>query len=208
MKESKGKKLPRVVYLPDEALQLARTLANKYPEGPIFRNADGLPWKRYAINCAFIRLQKKLGRKLHLGAFRKSWATEAMKNGVDPHHRRPPAGPFQSIHACQSLCEDGARPGLHERAGEEGDRQVSPPDMLPDPRMETPRSQAGGAVAYLTRVLFDKSRATPQGSGQRAGSHILGIDFGGVNQMPCVIPHKVPFVFIIFARLLLDDGPL
>jgi integrase len=83
VKEFKGKKLPRVVYLPDEAFALARKLAAAYETGPIFRNADGVPWTRYAINCAFIRLQKKLGRKLHLGAFRKSFATEALKNGVD-----------------------------------------------------------------------------------------------------------------------------
>lgn len=83
VKESKGKKLPRVVYFTDEAKELAKRLAEQHPSGPIFRNADGAPWTRFAINCAFIRLQKKLGRKLHLGAFRKSWATEALKNGVD-----------------------------------------------------------------------------------------------------------------------------
>jgi len=136
-KESKGKKLPRIVYLTDEALAIARPLAEAHPTGPIFRNADGAPWTRYAINCAFIRFQiafgravmeergiavpklprfrkakvdaprlprardeqelklkerrKEItrlalqhGRKLHLGAFRKSFATEALKNGVDP----------------------------------------------------------------------------------------------------------------------------
>lgn len=137
VKESKGKKLPRVVYLTDEALDIARRMANLNPSGPIFRNNDGAPWTRYAINCAFIRLQIAFGRqvmketgvsvpklkrfrrasvpagelkqakaahdakvrdrrkeitrlalehgqKLHLGAFRKSFATEALKNGVDP----------------------------------------------------------------------------------------------------------------------------
>jgi integrase len=137
VREAKGKKLPRVVYLPDEALGLCRRLADAYPTGPIFRNSDGRPWTRYAINCAFIRLQIAFGRqemkregvtvpklprfkkgkvpkakleqaraeqkeklrerrkeitrlalergkKLHLGAFRKSFATEALKNGVDP----------------------------------------------------------------------------------------------------------------------------
>ena len=51
VKESKGKKLPRVVYLPDEALMLCRRLAAMHPSGPIFLNADGNPWTRYAINC-------------------------------------------------------------------------------------------------------------------------------------------------------------
>jgi integrase len=137
VKESKGKKLPRVVYLTDEALEIASRMAMQHPSGPIFRNSDGAPWTRYAINCAFIRLQIAFGRqvmkdkgilvpklprfkrslvdpldlkraraehdervrgrrkeltrialehgqKLHLGAFRKSFATEALKNGVDP----------------------------------------------------------------------------------------------------------------------------
>ena len=83
-KEAKGKKLPRVVYLTPEAEAIVRRLAEKWPDGAIFRNADGKPWTRFAINCAFIRLEKKIGRKVHLGAFRKSWATEALKNGTDP----------------------------------------------------------------------------------------------------------------------------
>lgn len=135
-KEAKGKKLPRVIYLTDEAMEIANRQVEAWPTGPIFRNSDGKPWTRYAINCAFIRLQIAFGReemkregiavpklprfkkskvsgselsarreeqkaklaerrkeitrmalergkKLHLGAFRKSWATEALKNGVD-----------------------------------------------------------------------------------------------------------------------------
>jgi integrase len=82
-KESKGKKLPRVVYLTDEAKAIAKRLIEEHPTGVIFRNSEGAAWTKDAINCAFCRLQKKLGRKIHLGAFRKSWATEALKNGVD-----------------------------------------------------------------------------------------------------------------------------
>jgi integrase len=136
-KDAKGKKLPRVVYLTDEALAIAVRHAEQNPKGPIFRNSDGLPWHRWSINCAFIRVQIAFGRqimkekgiavpklprfrkfriepakraaakaehdelvrgkrkeikrlalehgqKFHLGAFRKSFATEALKNGVDP----------------------------------------------------------------------------------------------------------------------------
>ncbi len=43
VKESKGKKLPRVVYLTDPAMELARKLAGEHPRGAIFRNADGNP---------------------------------------------------------------------------------------------------------------------------------------------------------------------
>lgn len=83
-KEAKGKKLYRVIYLTEEALVIVRRLVGEHPTGTIFRNSEGAAWTKDAINCAFCRLQKKLGRKLHLGAFRKSWATEALKNGVDP----------------------------------------------------------------------------------------------------------------------------
>ena len=64
VKESKGKKLSRVVYLSDEAMALVRELSARHPTGPIFRNTDGKPWTRYAINCAFIRLQIAFGRKV------------------------------------------------------------------------------------------------------------------------------------------------
>jgi integrase len=64
VKESKGKKLPRVVYLTNEALEIARRMVAEHPGGPIFRNSDGAPWTRYAINCAFIRLQVAFGRQV------------------------------------------------------------------------------------------------------------------------------------------------
>jgi len=83
-KEAKGKKIPRVIYLTEGAMTIVRRLIEEHPTGAIFRNSEGAAWTKDAINCAFCRLQKKLGRKLHLGAFRKSWATEALKNGVDP----------------------------------------------------------------------------------------------------------------------------
>ncbi len=46
-------------------------------------NSEGNPWKKDAINCAFCRLEKHIGKKYHLGAFRKGYATEALKAGVD-----------------------------------------------------------------------------------------------------------------------------
>jgi integrase len=82
-KQAKGKKAPRIVYLNDEAMVIVKRYMALYPTGPLFRNADGQPWKRYAINCAFIRLEKKIGRKLHLGAFRHSFATDCLRNEVD-----------------------------------------------------------------------------------------------------------------------------
>jgi hypothetical protein len=73
----KGKTPPRVVELPDGAPAIARRLANLRTDAPHLCNADGVPWKRDAIDGAFIRLEKKIGRKLSLGAFRKGYANEA-----------------------------------------------------------------------------------------------------------------------------------
>ncbi|MFO1043315.1 MAG: tyrosine-type recombinase/integrase [Planctomycetaceae bacterium] len=55
--------IPRVVYLTDEALAITKRLMLQHPSGPLFRNLNG-PWTTDAVNCAFIRLQIKLGRAL------------------------------------------------------------------------------------------------------------------------------------------------
>jgi integrase len=82
-KEAKGKKYYRVVYLTPRAQEIIGRLAEAYPEGPIILNADGRPWTKNAINCVFCRLEKRVGKKYHLSAFRKGYATEALKAGVD-----------------------------------------------------------------------------------------------------------------------------
>ncbi len=83
-KESKGKKHHRVIYLgSDRAREIVTALSEQHPSGPLLRNSEGKAWTKDSINCAFCRLQKKIGRKLHLGAWRKGYCTEALKNGVD-----------------------------------------------------------------------------------------------------------------------------
>ncbi len=82
-REAKGKKYHRVIYLTPRACEIVARLAAAHPEGPILLNADGNPWTKDAINCVFHRLRKKLGKKYHLGAFRKGYATEALKAGID-----------------------------------------------------------------------------------------------------------------------------
>jgi integrase len=82
--EAKGKKYHRVIYLgSDRAFEIVSRLAEERPSGPLLLNSEGRPWNKDSINCAFCRLKKKLGRKLHLGAWRKGYATEALKAGVD-----------------------------------------------------------------------------------------------------------------------------
>ncbi|MCY2962669.1 MAG: tyrosine-type recombinase/integrase [Planctomycetota bacterium] len=62
VKESKGKKRQRIVYLTDGALEITKRLMRENPEGPLFRNRNGDPWTSYAVNCNFLRLQSTMGR--------------------------------------------------------------------------------------------------------------------------------------------------
>jgi integrase len=81
--EAKGRRRWRIVYLTDRALEISQRLAAKASDGPIFRNTDGRPWSAYAINCRWSRIQRKLGVRYCLYAFRHSLATRALQNGVD-----------------------------------------------------------------------------------------------------------------------------
>ncbi|MEZ5944369.1 MAG: tyrosine-type recombinase/integrase [Planctomycetaceae bacterium] len=60
--ESKGKKVSRVVYLNDEAMEIVTRLMRQYPTGPIFRNSTGQPWTTDAVNCGFTALQTRMGK--------------------------------------------------------------------------------------------------------------------------------------------------
>lgn len=62
VKESKGKRQPRVVYLSDTALEITRRLAQANPTGALFRNSVGVPWTTDAVNCAFDRVRVRMGR--------------------------------------------------------------------------------------------------------------------------------------------------
>ncbi len=52
---------PRMVYLNEKALEITLQRMERYPTGPIFRNSAGQPWTTDAINCAFIRIQIRMG---------------------------------------------------------------------------------------------------------------------------------------------------
>jgi integrase len=83
LRQSKGKKFTRIVYLTERAAGITRRLAAAHPTGPIFRNADGQPWDKNAINRRFHRKKKALGRKLCLYHIRHSFATRMLLAGVD-----------------------------------------------------------------------------------------------------------------------------
>lgn len=54
--------MPRVVYLPENALKITRRMMELHSEGPLFRNSRGDPWTTESVNCAFIRLQITMGK--------------------------------------------------------------------------------------------------------------------------------------------------
>ena len=81
--EAKGKRRARVVYLTESAIEISTRLMVKHPDGPLFRNTQGRPWKPCSANCRFQRLKKKLGTKYCLYAFRHSYATRLLQSGVD-----------------------------------------------------------------------------------------------------------------------------
>jgi len=83
--EAKGKRHPRIVYIAsDRAVRILDSHAQRRPEGPVLVNSRGLPWNRWSVSNAMIRLRNKFGVKIHLGAFRKGYCTQALQNGVDP----------------------------------------------------------------------------------------------------------------------------
>lgn len=82
-RQAKGKKHYRTIYLTERAREVLARLAEAHPEGPLLLNSESNPWTKDAINCAFCRLEKKIGKKHHMGAFRKGYATEALKAGID-----------------------------------------------------------------------------------------------------------------------------
>jgi integrase len=81
--ESKGKKIPRVVYLTPTALEITKRLMEKHPVGPLLRNTKGEPWTPYATNCRFQHVRRKTGIKYSLYAFRHTWMTRMLMHGVD-----------------------------------------------------------------------------------------------------------------------------
>jgi integrase len=62
--ESKNKRTSRVVYLTDEAAAITARLVKAYPTGKLFRNSDGVPWTTAAVNCGFLRVRLRIGKRI------------------------------------------------------------------------------------------------------------------------------------------------
>lgn len=82
---NKTRKAERVIILTDRATEILQRRIESSDDGFVFRNLRGRPWTKDSINCRFQRLKKKLGRKrLCAYGIRHSYATEGLKNDVDP----------------------------------------------------------------------------------------------------------------------------
>jgi integrase len=81
--ESKGRKIPRVVYLTPTALEITKRLMEQHPTGALLRNTNDKPWTPYATNCRFQTVRKKTGVKYSLYSLRHSFAQHALIRGVD-----------------------------------------------------------------------------------------------------------------------------
>lgn len=53
--EAKGKKRAPVIYLTQGVWAILAPLVEARPADPVFRNTDGNPWTRFAVNCASCR---------------------------------------------------------------------------------------------------------------------------------------------------------
>jgi integrase len=60
---SKGKKVQRVVYLSDRALEITRRLVLKRPTGPLLLTTEGQPWCVSSVKCRFQQICRKIGRR-------------------------------------------------------------------------------------------------------------------------------------------------
>jgi integrase len=78
--------LLRVVYLTPTLLELTGRLMARHPVGPLFRNADGKPWRRRAIRNRFARKRARkkdpLAGDIVAYTCRHTYATDALANGV------------------------------------------------------------------------------------------------------------------------------
>lgn len=82
-KEEKTKRVPRIIYLTDKALEITKRLVLTHPEGPILRNTRGIPWTTDSVNCRFTTLKKKVGTRYCLYVLRHTWMNRMLTAGVD-----------------------------------------------------------------------------------------------------------------------------
>lgn len=60
--EAKVKSGPRIVYLTERAMEITQRLMVQNPDGPLFRNSQGNPWKPDSVNSAVDRIRLSMGK--------------------------------------------------------------------------------------------------------------------------------------------------
>jgi integrase len=81
--ESKGRKLPRILYLNPEAEKILARLIGRRTQGYIFLNSDGAQWNADSVNCAWSRVEAKLRKKFCFTSIRHTWCHRMLKAGTD-----------------------------------------------------------------------------------------------------------------------------
>ena len=79
--EIPGKRFGRDVIVPERTVGVLRKWALKHAQGPVFRNEDGNPWTKGALNCRLRRLKGKLPFRVTCYTARHSKATDILENG-------------------------------------------------------------------------------------------------------------------------------
>ncbi len=83
-RNSKGRKMRRVIRLNDRAPEIVTRLALKHPEGRLFLNSKERPWTAFAVNNRFTKVKKNLEFEVFPYILRHSFCTDALLRGVDP----------------------------------------------------------------------------------------------------------------------------
>ncbi len=81
--EEKMERIPRIIYLTEQANEIIQRLSNCFPRGKLFRNTNGVPWDANNTSCRFRYLAKKIGVKYCLTDYRHTFATRLLTAGVD-----------------------------------------------------------------------------------------------------------------------------
>lgn len=81
--KNKRKGKARVAYPPPEALVVLKRLADKHPEGFLFRSVLGNPWNRGTCNDQLRKAGRRAGLPVYSSYdFRHSFATQALAKGL------------------------------------------------------------------------------------------------------------------------------
>jgi integrase len=74
---------PRIIFLTPEMVEMTQRLVRENPEGPLFRNSRGTPWRRSSIGHRLRKLAKKLNMPgLCAYLWRHSFCSTGLQNGV------------------------------------------------------------------------------------------------------------------------------